>query len=57
MHKDNKAMAISHPKIAMEPILAKLAGNNAIPLPIIFPATTAIQVNNPIFFAEVILHL
>lgn len=46
---------IIQPQIAIPPILARFAGNNAIPLPIILPATTPVQANSPIFLAELML--
>lgn len=33
----------------------QFAGNNAIPLPIILPATTPVQANSPIFLAELMV--
>jgi hypothetical protein len=41
--------------MAIPPMLARFAGNNAIPLPIILPATTPVQANSPIFLAELMV--
>jgi hypothetical protein len=45
-------MEITHPQIAIEPRLARFAGNKAMPLPIILPATTPVQAISPIFLDE-----
>jgi hypothetical protein len=46
--------AISQLIIVTEPIAAKLAGNKAIPDPIMFPATIAEQANKPSFFFSIL---